>query len=151
MQINFYIFQNKFSTTRVTLRSLAASHYCWSREINCEFNEPSWIWLKCRSFQGNAIACFENIISMLHGSKWWLPCKLTLLMLETKYSSCVLLKSPVHQQAWYWLCRTDNMPWCFRLNLIYLSQEKSKIWFKLWIYLLQSLKQFSTLRVKADE
>ena len=27
-----------------------------------------------------------------------------------------LLKSPVHKQAWYWLCRTDNMYYCFRLN-----------------------------------
>ena len=28
-----------------------------------------------------------------------------------------LLKSPGHQQAWYWLCRTDNMYCCSRLNL----------------------------------
>ena len=43
---------------------------------------------------------------------------LILLMLEKEYSSvwvsipCLLmhwlLKSPVYQQAWYWLCRTDN-------------------------------------------
>ena len=30
-----------------------------------------------------------------------------------------LLKSPVHQQTWYWLCRTDNMYYCWRMNFIY--------------------------------
>ena len=29
-----------------------------------------------------------------------------------------LLKSPEHQQAWYWLCRTDNMYCCSRVNFI---------------------------------
>ena len=27
-----------------------------------------------------------------------------------------LLKSPEHQQAWYWLCRTDNIYSCCRVN-----------------------------------
>ena len=43
-----------------------------------------------------------------------------------------LLKSSVYQQAWYWLCRTDNM----YLNLIYLGQTTSKIWLKMPIYFL---------------
>ena len=30
-----------------------------------------------------------------------------------------LLKSPEHQQSWYWLCWTDNMYCCFRVNFIY--------------------------------
>ena len=47
-----------------------------------------------------------------------------------------LLKSPEHQQAWYWLCRTDNMYCYSRVNFIYLDQSKSKILFKMWIYLL---------------
>ena len=38
-----------------------------------------------------------------------------------------LLKSPGHQRAWYWLCRTDNMYCCSRVNLIYSSQAKSEI------------------------
>ena len=59
-----------------------------------------------------------------------------------------LLKSPEHQHAWHWLCRTDNMYFCYRVNFIYLGHAKSKTWFKIWIYLLQSLKQFSMLRVK---
>ena len=71
---------------------------------------------------------------------------LTLLMLETEYSGfwgsipCLLmpwlLKSPGHQQAVYWLCRTDDMYCCSRVNFIYLGQAKSKIQFKMWIYLL---------------
>ena len=56
-----------------------------------------------------------------------------------------LLKSSEHQQAWYWLCGTDNMYWCFRVNFIDLGQAKSKIQFKMWIYLLKSLKQFSMM------
>ena len=47
-----------------------------------------------------------------------------------------LLKSPEHQQAWYWLCRTDNMHCCSRINFIDLGQAKSMTRFKLWIYIL---------------
>ena len=47
-----------------------------------------------------------------------------------------LLKSPVHQQAWYWLCRKNNMYCYSRDNFNDLGQAKSKIWFKMWIYLL---------------
>ena len=58
-----------------------------------------------------------------------------------------MLKSPVNQQAWYWLCRTDNnMYCCSRVNFIYLGPAKFKIWFKLWIHLSWFLKQFSILR-----
>ena len=45
----------------------------------------------------------------------------------------LLLKSPGHQQAWYWLYRTDKMYYCSGVNFIYLSQAKSKIWFKIGI------------------
>ena len=40
-----------------------------------------------------------------------------------------LLKMPVHQQAWYWLCRTDNMCCYSRFNFIYyeLSQIQDMI------------------------
>ena len=47
-----------------------------------------------------------------------------------------LLRSPEHWQAWYKLCRTDNMCCCSRINIIYLGHVKSKIWLKVWIYLL---------------
>ena len=46
-----------------------------------------------------------------------------------------LLKLPVHQQAWYWLCKT-NMYCCSRVNFIHLGQAKSKIQFEMWIYIL---------------
>ena len=59
-----------------------------------------------------------------------------------------VLKSPGHQKVWYWLCRTDNMFNCSRLNFIYLGPAKSKIRFKIWLYLLSSLKQYSMKRVK---
>ena len=59
-----------------------------------------------------------------------------------------LLKSPVHQQACYWLCRTGNMYCCSRVDLIYLDQSKSKILFKMWLSFI-ILKQFSMLRVKS--
>ena len=36
---------------------------------------------------------------------------------------------------------------CLSVNFIYLGQAKSKIWFKIWIYLLWSLKQFSMFGV----
>ena len=44
-----------------------------------------------------------------------------------------LLKSPEHQQAWYWLCRTDNIYCCSRVNFIYWGQTNSKIQIKMWI------------------
>ena len=52
----------------------------------------------------------------------------------------LLLKSPGHQQAWYWLRRTDNMHCCSTVTFIYLGQAKPKIRLKMWIYLLESLK-----------
>ena len=58
-----------------------------------------------------------------------------------------LLKSPEHQQVWYWLCRTDNMYCCSRVNFIYVGEKESKILFKMSIYLLQSSKQFSMSQV----
>ena len=42
-----------------------------------------------------------------------------------------LLKSPEHQQAWYWLHRSDNMYYGSRVSVIYLGLTKSKIWFKM--------------------
>ena len=38
-----------------------------------------------------------------------------------------LLKSPEHQQAWYWLFRTNNICCCSRVNFNYSRQAKSKI------------------------
>ena len=59
---------------------------------------------------------------------------LTLLLLEMEYSgfwgsiSCLLmpwlLKSPEHQQAWYWLCRTDNRYCCAGVDFIYLDRNE---------------------------
>ena len=82
---------------------------------------------------------------------------LTLLIMKTEYSVlrgsilCLLmhwlLKSPVHQHTWYYLCRTDNIYCCSRVNFILMGQVKSKIRFNMWIYLLWSLKQFSVTRV----
>ena len=46
-----------------------------------------------------------------------------------------LLKSPRHQQAWYWLSRTDSMYCCSRVNFTYLGHACSKIQFKMQIYL----------------
>ena len=42
-----------------------------------------------------------------------------------------ILMSPEHQQAWCWLCRTDNIFCLSRINLICLSQAKSKIQLKI--------------------
>ena len=46
-----------------------------------------------------------------------------------------LLKSPDHQQALYWLSRTDNTYCCSRVNFLHLGKTNSKIRFKMWIYL----------------
>ena len=53
-----------------------------------------------------------------------------------------LLKSPVHQQASYCLCGTDNIYFCSRLISSTWVELKSKIRFKMWLYLLWQLKQF---------
>ena len=62
-----------------------------------------------------------------------------------QYHPCLLmhwlLKSPEHQQAWYWLCRTDIIYCCFRVNFTYLVQAKSKLRFKMLIYFLAATKQ----------
>ena len=68
---------------------------------------------------------------------------------EPKSDSIPLLTSPEHQQARYWLCGTDNTYCCSGVNFAYLVQAKSKIRFKIQIYLLWSFKLYSMLRVKA--
>ena len=55
-----------------------------------------------------------DIIVMVSCSRFLI---LILLVPETEYSRCVgsihmLLKSPVQQQTWYWLCTTDNIYHC---------------------------------------
>ena len=78
---------------------------------------------------------------------------LTLLISDAGFRStpCLpmhwLLKSPVHGQAWHWLCRKCNMSCCSKVNLVYLCQAKSKICFKMLIYLLKALIEFIMLRV----
>ena len=81
---------------------------------------------------------------------WCIATTLTLLMLATEYSGLrgliprqlihCLLKSQVHQQTWFWLCRTYTMYCCSRLNLVHLDQTISKIRSIMWIYLLKYLK-----------
>ena len=62
-----------------------------------------------------------------------------------------LLKSPEHQQVWYWLCRTVNMYCYSTVNFTNFGRAKFKMQFKMQIYLLQSLKQISTLRANTLE
>ena len=51
-----------------------------------------------------------------------------------------LLNSSLPQQTWYWLCRREYMYCCSRVNSIYLGLDKSKILFKMWVYLSWSFK-----------
>ena len=46
-----------------------------------------------------------------------------------------LLTSAEHQQAWRWLCRTNNLYFGSRVNLIYLCSDKTTIQLKMSIYL----------------
>ena len=61
------------------------------------------------------------------------------------------LKSPVHQQGWYWPCRTTNMHSLSRVKFIYLNPAKYQMRFKMWIHPLWFLKQFSMLRVRHNK
>ena len=117
-------------------RSLAASHYSWSREINCEFNGPGWVALKCHSLQSNGIACLRWLSHcyMDQNGSWFVNYKVKIKGLDSRglMSICKcnlyhtgantrlfwenlsipwlqmswLLASPSHQQTWHWLCRT---------------------------------------------
>ena len=61
---------------------------------------------------------------------------------------CILmpgwLKSPGHQQAWYWEYRIQG---CSSVNFVFFCWIKSKTWYEMWMHLLWSLKQCSMLRV----
>ena len=115
-----------------------------------------------RSFCGCATAHLSNHLQNFCGNrfvrisswirtKWdfhpiWLKMEnaiLTLLMLEMEFSGFGVLKSPGNQQAWYWLCRTDYIYCCSRVNFICLGQDKSKIRFKMWIYIFDNLQNNS--------
>ena len=65
--------------------------------------------------------------------------KIPSLGTNTMPADALAPKSPEHQQAWYWLCRTDNMYCCFKVNFTYLGQAKSPIRFKMWLYLIYNL------------
>ena len=58
-----------------------------------------------------------------------------------------LLRSPEPQQAWYWLCGTDTMNYFSVHCFVSLVQAKSNKWYKMWTYLVWSLKQCSMWRV----
>ena len=57
-----------------------------------------------------------------------------------------LLKSPVHQQAWYCLCRIDTMYCCSRVDVIYLGHAKSKIRFRIIFYDIENKLTSEVLR-----
>ena len=44
-----------------------------------------------------------------------------------------LLKSPGHQQAWYWQYKIGNMYSCSIVNLVFFCRTKSNIWYKMWL------------------
>ena len=105
--------------------------------------------LLCRNKGSDCVRCVKfdtkhDVIIYMYPSVAYTH-QLTLLAPETEYSGsggqyhacCMLLhwfvKLPEHQQAWYWLYRTDNMYCCFRVNFIYLGQANSKILFKILI------------------
>ena len=106
---------------------ITTSKRCFDVKITC---------LLCCVFAGYAVTAAYH---QERCSRRWHHCankvvNLTLLILVTEYSSCGgsipcllmpwLLKSPEHQQAWYWLCRTHGMYWCYTVNFIYLGQAK---------------------------
>ena len=111
----------------------ATSHYlsqCWPRPMSpYGVSRPQWV-----VSSDLLLFMYENILLILNSSdaadgifQLWgsIPC---LLMRW-------LLKSPGHQQTWYWLCKTDNMCCCSRVNFVCLGQAKSKIRFKMCLYL----------------
>ena len=59
-----------------------------------------------------------------------------------------LLKFSKHQQAWYCQYRMGNMQGCSIGKFVFFCWPKSKIWYEMWIHLLQFLKQFIVLSVK---
>ena len=88
-----------------------ASLWCYKKHIKHKYTEVKTV---------NSSDA-EDVIFQPYGS---MPC---LLMPW-------LLKSSEHQLACYWLCRTDDMCCCSRVNFICLGHVISKIWFKMWIY-----------------
>ena len=76
------------------------------------FSGTEWIKLFTSEKTGEIrkwLSAFTNSSDAKEGIlwlNWWISC---LLMPW-------LLKAPVHLQVQYWLCRTDNMYWCSRVN-----------------------------------
>ena len=102
----------------------ASSHYlnqCWPRSMPpYGVTRPQWV---------NSSDAGDRIFQLWRS----IPC---LLMYW-------ILRLPEHQQAW--LCRTDNVYCCSRVDFIYLGQAQSEILFKMWIYIF--CKQISMLIV----
>ena len=76
---------------------------CKNSALECKsfrFMRIYWCWVNC-SHDGNWIFRRGSIPYLLMPWRLLMPW---------------LLKSPEHQQAWYWLCRTDNSYCCSRVN-----------------------------------
>ena len=92
---------------RINMQGMQAGRKVWAPSWEISFGYK-WCWRR------NILALGVNTMLVMH----W------------------LLKSPMHHHTWYWLYRTDNMYYCSRVNVIYFGRARSKIWFKMWIYLL---------------
>ena len=99
-----------------------------------------WIspWIKSISNEFYVLKNINVLLTLLmlemkfSGWRSWYNCKAVLwLWNRNKFKPSILasgsipclpwlLKSPEHQQAWYWLCRTDNLYCCSRVNYFYL-------------------------------
>ena len=90
-------------------------------------------WLASILFHINSSDARDGIFQLI----WSIPC---LLMPW-------LFKSPAHQQTWYWQYRIGKMLGCSIVNLVFFCWIRFKIWYEMWMHVLQSLKQFSMLRV----
>ena len=71
--------------------------------------------------------CWQSMVGILNSSEsgdgiFWLwgsiICRSIICLLMPW-----LLMSPKHQQTWYWLCTTENMHCCFRVNFIYQIED----------------------------
>ena len=58
-----------------------------------------------------------------------------------------LLKSPEHQQPWYWLCRTDNVYCCRLISSTWVQPNPRYNPKNMWIYLLNFWNSPDSLRV----
>ena len=110
--------------------SIVAQRYLFVQGLGSKCRHP--YYQARRLFRASSLYLMQWLYQLFWCWRWNIPALGSIPCLLMLW----LLKSTEHQQAWYRLCRTDNMYGCSRPYFIYSGQDKSNIQLQMLLYVL---------------